>query len=740
MANGIFATNTDILYVNAGGAGDYSGVSGVFVDNVNRIISLTGDYASAIPQISANSANIAELSSKFEDCCSSVQGDITNLSSSITNISGDVINKLDISSFSAVSGNFLTAMPQGVMYEDRLDYTDDLSAISGYNGTPFVGSNSPSDGYELIEGNYVQLTDNSANRTTEISVTGLQPAGDYVTNTDLENVSSFLSASIDYVSAHAGGGGGSTSADYELIEGDYIQLLDNSANKTTQINVTGLPNFSDFASTGDLNALSSLVDNISGDVISISSTVSSSVTSLSSDIQYVSANCLTAHQSLDDYYKKTETSSKQEISAALASLQPGDPEVNQVVHTYSAEGKWLIASDLDPYLQKSESGNFYPMTGNPSGFLTSETDWTNTITAASSYAYSQATAQFPSLDGYATETYVQENVSSKMENSFSSNFYPMTGNPSGFLTAHQSLEGYATTAEVDAVSSILSAGLDYVSAHGGTTYTGDAQGALDEVYANSGVWLTAHQDISNLMPKSESGNFYPMTGNPSGFLTAHQSLDGYATETYVQEQTSGKIDNSFSGNFYPMTGNPSGFLTAHQDLSNYPTRNEISAYATSSQLNTVSSLLSANTITGSRYNTIYFENHNIEGTNSALSREENSVNRTVYKTQSAYLYDMGDYPYTSVKVLSPVATTAIYGIYNRGWGSEYKINFANVQANVEFNVPMTYGSDSLLGIYSDSNNAVGVTGYYGVSSIRELAWKSDLSSKQNTITYHYIEV
>jgi len=66
---------------------------------------------------------------------------------------------------------------------------------------------------------------------------------------------------------------------------------------------------------------------------------------------------------------------------------------------------------------------------------------------------------------------------------------------------------------------------------GGTTYTGDAQGALDEVYANSGVWLTAHQDISNLLPKSESANYYPMTGNPSGFLTAHQSLSNYVSKS-----------------------------------------------------------------------------------------------------------------------------------------------------------------------------------------------------------------
>ena len=35
----------------------------------------------------------------------------------------------------------------------------------------------------------------------------------------------------------------------------------------------------------------------------------------------------------------------------------------------------------------------------------------------------------------------------------------------------------------------------------------------------SASFLTAHQDISNKMDKSESANFYPMTGNPSGFAT-----------------------------------------------------------------------------------------------------------------------------------------------------------------------------------------------------------------------------
>lgn len=222
--------------------------------------------------------------------------------------------------------------------------------------------------------------------------------------------------------------------------------------------------------------------------------ISNNVSSLSSDIAYVSANCLTAHQSLDDYYKKTETSSKQEISAALASIQPGDPEVNQVVRTYSAEGKWLIASDLDPYLQKSESGNFYPM----------------------------------------------------------------TGNPSGFLTAHQSLTGYATTAQVDTVSSLLSAGLDYVSANGGKTYTGVAPIVVnnDEVKISAQTWdLSAGNGISFTDFDELGVTRLDVTGGSDNtavnqvvqsysaagqWLTAHQSLENY----YQKTETSSKQEIS----------------------------------------------------------------------------------------------------------------------------------------------------------------------------------------------------
>lgn len=43
---------------------------------------------------------------------------------------------------------------------------------------------------------------------------------------------------------------------------------------------------------------------------------------------------------------------------------------------------------------------------------------------------------------------------------------------------------------------------------GGTTYTGDAQGALDEVYTNSGVWLTAHQSLADYQTTAGMTAYY----------------------------------------------------------------------------------------------------------------------------------------------------------------------------------------------------------------------------------------
>lgn len=152
MANGILGTNTDILQVEVNR--DYSGASGIFVDNVNNIISITGDvgkvYSGIDPivvnneenLISANSAPIGVQEPLYfvqdnpEGVIIGLSGDfvsqsslsgylpsssffsytdyadlrmsgINNLANSAYNLSlYNFNNKLDISAYSATSGLF----------------------------------------------------------------------------------------------------------------------------------------------------------------------------------------------------------------------------------------------------------------------------------------------------------------------------------------------------------------------------------------------------------------------------------------------------------------------------------------------------------------------------------------------------------------------------------------------------------------------------------------------------------
>ena len=220
--------------------------------------------------------------------------------------------------------------------------------------------------------------------------------------------------------------------------------------------------------------------------------------------------------------------------------------------------------DLSSKMDASASSLFYPM-DNPSGYITGVDLTPYQLTAdMSAYAY-------------------ESSLSAKLDASASGEFYS-TSNPSGFLTAHQSLAGYATEAYVD---SSVSSKLDTTAF---STVSGDfltshqsLAGYATESYVDSAVsgkldvtassqFLTSLPDdlaytsdvasaVSGKLDASASSEFYPMTGNPSGFLTAHQSLAGYATETYVDSAVSGKLDATAydSAEFY-TTANESGFV------------------------------------------------------------------------------------------------------------------------------------------------------------------------------------
>lgn len=200
---------------------------------------------------------------------------------------------------------------------------------------------------------------------------------------------------------------------------------------------------------------------------------------------------------------------------------------------------------IGDYLTTADSGNFYPMEGNPSGFLTG--------VDLSDYYKKNETSSKEEIGDVITE--INNNITN-----LSGKYYPLTSNPSGYLTAHQDIS-------------------DKLDVTAFTAYTATAKGT--EYNAGENINITNHvisgkdwsTEIENATTGKldatafNSGDFYPMTGNPSGFLTG-------VDLTPYQEKT-GMTAYQPVGDYYSAS-NPSGFITG-VDLRNYYKKNETSS-------------------------------------------------------------------------------------------------------------------------------------------------------------------
>ena len=237
-----------------------------------------------------------------------------------------------------------------------------------------------------------------------------------------------------------------------------------------------------------------------------------------------------------------------------------------------------IYQPIGDYLTTADSGNFYPMEGNPSGFLTG--------VDLSDYYKKNETSSKQEISDVINE--INNNITN-----LSGKYYPLTSNPSGYLTAHQDIS-------------------DKLDVTAFTAYTATAQGT--EYSAGENINITNHvisgkdwsAEIENATTGKldatafNSGDFYPMTGNPSGFITgvdltpyqektgmtAYQPVGDYYSAsnpsgfitgvdlTPYQEKT-GMTAYQPVGDYYSAS-NPSGFITG-VDLSNYYKKNETSS-------------------------------------------------------------------------------------------------------------------------------------------------------------------
>ena len=410
------------------------------------------------------------------------------------------------------------ALPEGTMNESAFGYED--GKITGYNGSGFSAGNT----YEA--GSYVDIDGNT------ISVTGLQPSGEYVTSGDLDEytkrtdfdaaISSLNSAKLD-VNVYSSQSATFLTAHQSLEGYATEQWVENKGY------LTAVPD--NYATTGDLQ-------NVSGEITALIP----STAGLATENWVTSQGYLTAHQSLSglmsaslleisdnkitgyngtafagqgggvtgDYELKEGNGiqlTDDPIAQTTTISVSGDYATNTQLQTVSGEITAMIPTALTgEYLDKASADTlYYPLESNPNGYLSAETDWTNTITAASANAYNEATAAIPT--GLATTADLQT--------------------VSGEITAMiPSTAGLATEDWVTGQGYITGVDLTpYQTTAGMTAYltTGD-----------SAEFMTT-AERSDYIPTGVSSEFYT-TANTANYISE-------VPDTYLQNTDLGIADN-----------------------------------------------------------------------------------------------------------------------------------------------------------------------------------------------------
>lgn len=231
--------------------------------------------------------------------------------------------------------------------------------------------------------------------------------------------------------------------------------------------------------------------------------------------------------------------------------------------------------DLSSYVSKSELSLMGYITSIPANYITQEQ------LSANGYLTSHQ-----SLTGLATEQYVDNAIlnaelgggtSIDLSNYVTKSVLSSCGyitsadvSQMGFLTEHQSLANYPTYTYTESRYLTRHQNLDNYATK---TYVMNAIAAAEIGGSDNPV------DLSNYALKSEipslEGYVTKTQLSSCGYLTQHQSLNDYATKTYVMEKIAGITPGSGSvdlSNYVTKTQlSNCGYLTSHQSLNGYAT-------------------------------------------------------------------------------------------------------------------------------------------------------------------------
>lgn len=507
-------TNLDLLQVQVAEV-EYSGQAPINVDNQEHIISLDPSALSSKLDTSAFDEWTATHSGESVEYTAGPNIDITNhvvsgrdwtdeITAASANAVNEAVNQIpDVSEFlTKTSADTLyyplESNPSGYLtaHQDLSEYakTDDLSAYQE-KGDYYSASN-PSGFITGVDlSNYYEKNETSSKEEIENAITSVE--------NNINNLSG------EYYPLNSNPSG------YLTAHQDVSDKLDVTA-------------FTSYTATADTTEYSA------GDGISITNHTISVTAQLTGD--YLTK------ESADTLY--------------------------QPIGNYQTAGNYQSAGN---YLSATDSANFYPMTGNPSGFLTG-VDLTPYQEKTAMTAYQPAgdyySASNPSgfITGVDLSNYYQKNETSSKEE-ISGAFEALSGIDDPYeLSAGDGISIVNdNTAKKTIISSTgISSKLDTsaftaytATAVQGFEYTGiapiDVNNTTHQISAD--VWtLSARNGIAILEDNvnkittvdfTGGNSFYPMTGNPSGFLTSHQSLSNYYTKNETSSKT--EISNALTG-------------------------------------------------------------------------------------------------------------------------------------------------------------------------------------------------
>ena len=176
--------------------------------------------------------------------------------------------------------------------------------------------------------------------------------------------------------------------------------------------------------------------------------------------------------------------------------------------------------------------------------------------------------------------------------------------PISGMTAYQTVSSISSwTADLSSISSkqdALTFGYsgEYISSINGSAIIDTQGGGVtpEEVSAIASSYADDKLDKTASSTFAPSGD-YAYASSLSSYLPGSASSNFAPTGDYAfNSSLSGKLDNSASSTWYPKTGNPSGFLTAHQSLTGYTPKSAISSQ--SSVWNTVTGKVNVSDISG----------------------------------------------------------------------------------------------------------------------------------------------